>query len=60
MKFVKVLLILGIVAGVIFLADRFSGDDGGGASEKAGSEPKRSGGVRLEEKFGYTSETALP
>ena len=60
MKFVKVLLILGVVAGVIFLADRFSGQGGGSASDKAGSEPKRTGGVRLEEQYGFTSETALP
>ncbi len=57
MKLVKILLVLAVIAGIAYFAANMADRGGEGASKKAGD---GEGGVRLEEKYGFTGETALP
>jgi|GEM_PF-4870151 len=59
MRLVKVLIVLVLTVGVIYLAVSLSGGSGDGASKTADDESEKAG-VRLEEKYGFTSEQALP
>ena len=55
---VKLLIVLGIVFGIAYFVSNGSSD---GGDEGASTEtPKRRGGVSIEEKYGFTGETALP
>jgi hypothetical protein len=62
MKLVRVILLLVVVAGLaamVYYASR-SFSNGSGAAELRSSQPDQQRGVRVEEKYGVTSEQVGP
>ena len=62
MKLVKVLVLLAVIGGVVALASKFTGDGSDGPVAKQPDEKKKGdgGGVALEERYGFTSQTIDP
>ncbi len=62
MKLVKVLILLLLIGGAIAVANKLTGDGSESPVAKQGDEKKKGDGdgVRLEERYGFTSQTVDP
>lgn len=56
MKFVKILVLLGVIAGAIYVASMVSEGDSS-STNKPATQQKGEGGPMLEERYGFTSQT---
>lgn len=60
MKLIKLLLLLAVIGGVIVLANKLTGEGSDSPVAKQTDEKKKGGGVALEERYGFTSQTVDP
>jgi len=65
MKLVKILIVLGLLGGAVYVASSMTGKDKADTHTKATADHKKGKkgdgkGIHLEEKYGFTSEQALP